>query len=225
MKTDFASIFEAACVAGALALVGCSSSSSTSTPASAGCAAKAGCPAADAGCPSKEAGCPSAEAGCPAADAGCAAAGCAAPTPGTAQAAPTGTQADIDTWLAGGDYKSWTCESAVRDGKSPSPHGKQRVCSNTLSSTAGPGEYPIGATNVKELYDTAGANIIGYAIEQKMEKGTGAAWYWYERNASGLVANGYGSAGAPKTICVGCHSSAGPSTFGHDFVFTQVQDQ
>ncbi len=205
MKTDFSSIFEAACVLGTIALVGCSSSS-TSGPG-----ATAGCPAADAGCPAKEAGCP--------------AAGCAAPTAGDAQTAPTGTQATIDAWLAKGDYKSWTCETGVRDGKSPSPHGKQRVCSNTKLSGAGAGEFPTGASNVKELYDAAGTAIIGYAIEQKMKAGGGDAWYWYERNASGLVANGYGASGPPKDICVGCHSLAGPNHFGHDFVFTQITDQ
>ena len=206
MKTDFGTIFETACVVGVIALVGCSSSTTNSSGSG------AGCPAADAGCPAKEAGCPAAEAGCPAAS-----------TPGSAQEAPTGTQASIDAWIAKGEYKAWKCETAVRDGMSPSPHGKQKVCSNDKASAAGAGEFPVGASNVKELYDAAGTTIIGYAIEQKMSAGGGGSWYWFERNADGLVANGYGTAGPPKDICVGCHSLAGPNHFGHDFVFTQVK--
>ncbi len=210
MNSDFRSILETAALTAAIALAGsvaiaCSSSSS---------AVAAGCPAADGGCPAQEAGCPAAEAGCPAA------------TPGTAQAAPTGAATDIDAWLAKGDYKAWTCEPAPKDpvAGSPSPHTKNRVCSNALSSAHMTGEYPTGAANVKELYDAAGTKIVGYAIEQKMKSGGGDAWYWYEVNG-GVVANGYGASGVPKNLCVGCHTAAGSDAKhpGHDFVYTQVK--
>lgn len=157
---------------------------------------------------------------------------------GTAQLPPTGKFADIDMWLAKGDYKSWHCEAAPHDARSPSPHGKNRICSNDLSSSHTTGEYPVGAANVKELYDEAGAKIIGYAIESHVTTGAkGDSWYWYERNplvgapakdgSAGLVANGLGlTAGTPeRDVCVGCHAGAGSDAAhsGHDLVYTQVK--
>jgi hypothetical protein len=59
----------------------------------------------------------------------------------------------------------------------------------------------------------------------------GANWYWYEDNptlnpAGGVVADGKGDAGNPKTVCVGCHVAAA-SDAAHpgagDFVYTQVK--
>ncbi len=157
---------------------------------------------------------------------------------GTAQLPATGKYADIDAWLAKGDYKSWHCEAAPHDARSPSPHGKNRICSNDASSTHGTGEYPVGAANVKELYDEAGTSIIGYAIETHVSAGaTGASWYWYERNpavkapakdgSEGLVANGLGvNAKTPEVdVCVGCHGGAGSDAahFGHDLVYSQIK--
>lgn len=220
MKT-FRMILESAAVVGALALVGCSSTSSDTgdSGTNAGCPAQsdAGCPAkADAGCPAKDGGCPASEAGCPA--------GCPAATPGDSDTPPTGKDEDISAWLAKGDYKkgNWKCEADAHASRSPSPHAQNRICSNAKLSAHGAGEYPVGAANVKELY--SGAEIIGYAIELKTKAGAGDAWYWYEKTkADGVIANGTGASGTPKNVCVGCHSSAGQATFGHDLVFTQVK--
>lgn len=147
-------------------------------------------------------------------------------TPGNADTPPTGSATDIQAWLASGAYKTggWHCEKAVRAGAPPSPHPKQITCSNALASAAGAGEYPIGAANVKELYDAAGTTVIGHAIELKTKAGGGEAWYWFETmTPDGLVANGPGDKATAKAICVSCHSTAGATTFGHDFVFTQVK--
>lgn len=205
MKT-FRMILESAAVVGALALVGCSSSSSDT-----------GDSGADAGCPAQsDAGCPASEAGCPA--------GCPAATPGDTDTPPTGKAEDIDAWIAKGDYKkgSWKCEADAHASRSPSPHSQNRICSNGKLSGHGAGEYPVGAANVKELY--SGADIIGYAIELKTKAGAGDAWYWYEKTKSdGVIVNGSGGSGTAKSVCVGCHSSAGTATFGHDLVFTQVK--
>jgi hypothetical protein len=216
MKTDLLSVIEAACLAGAVALVGCSSSSSGASSGA------AGCPAVDAGCPGKEAGCPATDAGCPAKEAGCPAA-----TPGNAQTPPTGTDADIVAWLTKGDYKAWTCEPTPHPARLPSVHTvMNRICSNTLVSQHGTGEYPVGSANVKEIYDTAGTTIVGYALYRKMAAGGADSWYLYEKTKNdGIVANGLGTGGAPKTICVGCHNGAGSDAnhSGHDFVYTQVK--
>ncbi len=216
MKIDILSIIESALVIGTLAAVGCSSTSTKPT------GSQAGCPAPDAGSPSAEAGCP---AGCPAADGGCPGkeAGCPSPsTPGDMQTPATGTAANIDAWIAKGDYKAWHCEAAPHTARSPSPHGDNRICSNDLLSAHGTGEYPVGAASVKELYDTANTKIMGYTMARKMSAGGGDTWYWYEVNG-GVVANGLGKAGTSAgSICVGCHSKA-EMHGGHDFVYTQVK--
>lgn len=207
MNTNLLSVIEAACLAGAIALVGCSSSTDSTKAAP-----QAGCPAEDAGCPGKDAGCPGAEG--------------PISTPGDAQTPPTGTDAEVSAWLAKGEYKSWTCEPSPHDARSPSPHGKNRICSNTTLSTHGAGEFPVGAAGVKELYDAAGTKIVGLAMYRKVAAGGGEAWYWFEKtDADGLIANGPGSSGVAKTVCVGCHSGAGSDAMhsGHDQVYTQVK--
>lgn len=208
MKTDLLSVLEAACVAGVIALVGCGSDSSRSPDGqSLGAETGAGGPGVEAGCPGQEAGCP-------------------ASAPADAQTPPIGAESAISAWLAKGDYKAWKCEPAPHDARPPGAHGKNRICSNALLSAHGAGEYPVGAAGVKELYDAAGVNIVGYAMYRKVAMGGGEAWYWFEKIQSGsLVANGLGTSGTPKTVCAGCHEDAGsdPSLSGHDFVYTQVK--
>jgi len=224
MKTDLLSVLEAACVAGAISLVGCGSDMAKSPGEEAGCPGKgAGCPAVDAGCPGKGAGCPAVDAGCPGKDAGCPA---TAGTDADAQTPPTGDETAMSAWLAEGDYNAWACESAPHAARSPSPHGINRICSNDALSTHGKGEYPVGAAGVKELYDAAGKKIVGHAVYLKVTKGKGEAWYWFEKtDANGLIANGLGDSGTPKTVCVGCHAGTGSDAdhAGHDFVYTQVK--
>ena len=225
MKTDLLSILEVALVAGTLAVVGCSSDSTGDDAAkgtdSAAPGADAGCPAAHAGCPAADAGCPAAHAGCPATDAGCPAthAGCPAAA-GDDQTPPTGDAATIDAWIATGAYLKWTCEKEPHDGRSPSPHSKNRICSNAKVSGNGGGAYPVGSAAVKELYDADGKTIVGHAMYRKLEAGVGGdAWYWFEETeANGLIANGTGASGSAKSVCVGCHSGA-----PNDFVYTQVK--
>ncbi len=142
-------------------------------------------------------------------------------TTGDAQTPPTGASA-LEAWLAQGAYKAWHCEPAPHAARSPSPHGMDRVCSNDLLSAHGNGEFPIGASAVKELYD--GAAVNGYAVYRKVGAGGGDAWYWYEKIGDRLNADGTGGSGEPKTVCASCHASAGQDGRpGHDFVFTQVR--
>jgi hypothetical protein len=144
-----------------------------------------------------------------------------------AQTPPTTGRVDIEAWLAKGDYKNWHCEAAVHDARSPSPHGKNRICSNDKVSATASGAYPVDSAGVKELYDSTGTTIVGYAVYRKVADGTGGdSWYWYERvpltsaaphDANGTVADGLGSSGPPQTICVTCHQAA-----SRDFVYTRV---
>jgi hypothetical protein len=145
---------------------------------------------------------------------------------------PTSGRVEIEAWLAKGIYKTWTCQDGVQDPITISPHGKQRICSNKLvTDHATPDEYPVDASSVKELYDAAGTNIVGYAVSRHTKAGTdGGSWYWYERvpldhpampDENGVVADGPGDAGRAKDLCVSCHSATGLDADhpGHDFVY------
>ncbi len=133
-----------------------------------------------------------------------------------AQTPPEG-DANLQTWLAQGFYKNWTCESAPHDARSPSPHGRNRICSNDTLALAQQAPWPVGSAAVKELFDD-NDNQVGVAVYRKTAEGTdGSNWYWYEKtDGDGLVADGHGDTGVPLTVCVDCHSHA------NDFVFTQV---
>jgi hypothetical protein len=135
------------------------------------------------------------------------------PCQGDAQTPATGKIADIDAWLARGDYKQWSCESAPHAARGSSAHDKNRICSNDKLKNSTTGNFPIGAANVKELYD--GDRVAGYAVMVKVTTNSdGASWYYYEKLPSGSVpANG-----PDDGSCTGCHSGA-----PRDYVFTQVK--
>jgi hypothetical protein len=142
---------------------------------------------------------------------------------------PAQGAANVQAWLAKGDYKSWSCESAVHAARPPSPHGFDRVCSNTAisSNASGTGAWPVGAAAVKELYGSlTDTTPGGYAVYLKTADDTtagGAVWYWYEQpvGATSPLADGLGN-----SICVACHSSAGGDAGAfpdsRDLVYTPV---
>lgn len=161
--------------------------------------------------------------------------------PGDAQTPPTTNGADVEAWLATGEYKSWTCETAQHSQLKVSPHGFNRVCSNELAAgfTGDVGdERPLNTASVKELYDDS-AKLVGYAVGVKVKAKSlsGDGWYWYERvpldsaaphDGEGVVADGLGSAGAAKNICVGCHAGAGSDNVhdvmgSSDFIYLQAK--
>lgn len=209
MQKSLQLLLQATAIVASLSLSGCSSDKTTDST-----------PGKDAGCPAEEAGCP---AGCPAKDAGCPAEPPA--NAGTADLPAMGKDADVRAWLAKGDYKTgtWKCEPASHPARSPSPHGVNQICSNATLSAHGAGEFPIGSSGVKELYD--GTKVIGHAVYRKLKAGAGESWYWWEDMNGSVVANGTGDQGTAKSICVGCHSGTGSDAnhSGHDFVYTQVK--
>jgi len=161
---------------------------------------------------------------------------------GPSQTPPMGAAA-VEAWLAAGSYKQWTCEPQSHAARSPSPHGFNRICSNSLVSgnATGAATWPEGAAAVKELLaDSTSTTPVGYAVYLKtnIDSAAGSNWYWYERipvdstafphDAKGLVADGTGGTGPAMTICVGCHAAAGsdaahtPSPGGRDEVYTAV---
>jgi hypothetical protein len=161
--------------------------------------------------------------------------------PGDAQTPPTTSGADVEAWLAKGSYKKWTCEEVEHAQIKVSPHGYNRVCSNDLAAGFSgdvDDERPINTASVKELYDDE-SKLVGYAVgvKVKAKSAGGDGWYWYERvpkdsaaphDADGVVADGLGSAGAAKSICVSCHAGAGTDALhsinlSSDFVYLQAQ--
>ena len=163
------------------------------------------------------------------------------PIADVSQTPPMGRDA-IEAWLADGahTYKTWAAEPTVHAARAPSPHGFNRIFSNDLiaNNVTGSGEWPEGVASVKELYASATATTpFGVSVYLKLapDSAGGANWYWYERFDSndpqddGVVADGIGSDGAAKDICVGCHIGAGsdaqhtPSPGGRDQVYTPVR--
>lgn len=150
---------------------------------------------------------------------------------GDAQTPPTNGADNLEAWLEKGDYKSWACESVEHPQMKVSPHGVNRVCSNDLAAGfegAVTDERPLGTASVKELYDDASA-LVGYAVGVKVGASSdgGANWYWYERIAKSVAADGLGDAEPAKSVCVGCHAGAGSDamhavTGSSDFVYLQA---
>lgn len=136
------------------------------------------------------------------------------------QGPATLTTAGIERWLDGGAYKAWAC-SPIRPSRPPGGTTPMRVCSNHALSTHGAGEYPIGAVDVRELYNASHTRVTGRAVIVKTKAGAGEAWYWYERRDGTLNASAMGDAAQAKP-CVQCHQRANASLFGHDLVFNQV---
>lgn len=137
----------------------------------------------------------------------------------TAQTPPQGRVA-LDGWLSERHYQGWRCEAMTSAARPNSPHGRNRICANNLTSNHGTGEYPVGAAAVKELYGNDD-KLDGIAVSMKVAAGTtGAAWYWYEKVNGAVVVDGI-----DVGLCTGCHSAAGKDSThqGHDFVYLQVR--
>ncbi len=145
-------------------------------------------------------------------------AACAAPSTADdpARVPPVLGQDAIEAWFAAGYYLRWTCEDP-RATAAPSPHGAIRRCTNPIAAAAG--VDAIDAALVVELQDGGGA-ITGRAAQRHTRPElSGEAWYWYLRDATGLVADGWGFEGPPQTDCAACHQRAGQDLPGQDYVF------
>ncbi len=137
---------------------------------------------------------------------------------------PTSSQSEIQAWLDGGAYKQWNCQATTHASDLASGHPtKARICSNDALSAHGSGEYPVGAANVKEIFDAADLRI-GTTVYGKIAKTTATHNGFFYFGAGDLVAFGPGSDATVKATCVDCHGEAGvTTTFGHDFVYVQVK--
>lgn len=138
---------------------------------------------------------------------------------GSAQLPPSSNGKDVEAWLAKGSYEDWSCETSSHPQIKVSPHGKNRICTNDLITGftgSGSDERPKGSAAVKELYNDSD-ELVGYAVSVKLAATSdgGANWYWYERTPDGVVADGKGGSGTPKSICVSCHAGAGSDSDMH----------
>ncbi len=118
------------------------------------------------------------------------------------------------TYLACNGYQGFAAkESSVH--ASNTAHGSRvRVFINTAldqSLSASAAVHPMGAASVKELYESDGTTLRGWAAMVKVEDGNdGSNWYWYE-NAS--TDSNSPIEGKGNRTCTGCHFEGGRDYF------------
>jgi hypothetical protein len=127
--------------------------------------------------------------------------------PADPQVPPQG-QAALEAWLAGGYYKSWTCEAAISNKRLNGAHGRHRICSNRLLIDSLSGPYPVGAASVKEMY-TTDDRPNGYAVGRKVLTGIDEpSWYWYERTGTSPTSSPVADGVGVKICGMECHAMA-----------------
>jgi hypothetical protein len=144
---------------------------------------------------------------------------------------PTTNAADIESWLAGGSYKSWHCEMQASSKTGGTAgihvHGTTRICSNNaLSGFTGTGEFPVGASAVKELWSSSSGQVIGYSVYTHTAAGDGTScseYFYYERAGTGAPYIGLGNG-----TCTSCHGRAGSDAAhlaptAHDCVYMIIR--
>jgi hypothetical protein len=131
---------------------------------------------------------------------------------------PPDSASAMSGWLSAGHYLQWRCEPEPHPSRNGSPHGNNRICSNSKISGNADSAYPVGAATVKELV-AADNSVAGHSVMRKLNaNGDGSAWYFFERFEGRLYAQSAGS-----TACAGCHERAGSGGMpGKDFVFSQI---
>lgn len=129
------------------------------------------------------------------------------------------SEAGITAFVREGRYKAWVGEAAPRD--SVRSHGPQvRVFFNDVlaqSMRAGNATHPKGSITVKELYESDGKTLRGYALDVKVAEGSGKdTWVFYEGFGPDYDDNYYGRA---HSTCHGCHADD-----GRDYVITPLPE-
>ncbi len=153
----------------------------------------------------------------------CLAVSCGAPAggpPGGTGDGGTSTDGGIDVSRNGlvqfalsGQHRAWKAEPAVH--ASSGPHGKVRTFLNDVlndSLKANNATHPNGSIAVKEIYDSAGTTVRGYAVDVK-DPQTGE-WVFFEGFAPGY--DDYYFRGT-SNLCGNCHAG------GRDYVLVGPQ--
>lgn len=141
----------------------------------------------------------------------------AAPSIPVGDRVPTESGA-LFNYLKNGDYKEFQAESMVHAPMNGSPHNMVRTYLNdTLidSFAEGKSEHPVGSATIKELYQSDGATLNGWAVSVKTgASDSGDGWYWYEvlstTDGSSPIVSSNGA-----SLCTGCHAS---DVSGADYV-------
>lgn len=120
----------------------------------------------------------------------------------------------FNAWLSEGVYLDWDCQAEPHAALPPSPHGDNRICQNALvtNALAGSGEFPVGATLVKEVYRDGKLDVI--AVETRIAMGDPkTSWLYYEARDDEELFSGVGI-----DVCTGCHAGA-----PRDYVWSVVE--
>lgn len=145
--------------------------------------------------------------------------------------APTATgvgpiSTDLDelyAYLQSGEYRNFPV-SDKEPHRSAGPHLKfghpvRTFFSEELSDSLAEGRavHPAGSTAIKELFDTDGETLVGWAVSTKTQADSdgGKGWFWVEFTSTTdatQIANG--AAGNGITLCSSCH------TTGSDYVLS-----
>lgn len=141
-----------------------------------------------------------------------------APVPADAPISPDQLPPEDDAllpaWLDARSWESWDCQVEPHPAVGPSPHGMNRICQNVLVEGAlgGSGDWPVGATLVKENFDDSGT-LAAVFLETRRRAGPGRdAWYYLRRDALG------GADVVNAGFCFDCHAGA-----PRDFVWSTVE--
>jgi hypothetical protein len=121
----------------------------------------------------------------------------------------------IVTFVKERRYQGWFAEPAVHE--SSGPHGQVRVFFNDTaveSLRANNATHPVGSILVKELYAPDGKQLVGHALDVKVEAGAGKdTWLFFEGALPGYKNNFYGRG---HEACHGCHEP------GKDYVTIEL---
>jgi len=119
----------------------------------------------------------------------------------------------LDEWLAARSWEDWDCEIDSHPATGISPHGTNRICQNVIvtRNLDGTGDFPVGATLVKESFD-GGGNSFALFVETRLDAGSGpSSWYFLRREtASGAIVDN-------EAFCADCHARS-----RRDFVWSTV---
>jgi hypothetical protein len=118
---------------------------------------------------------------------------------------PPSDEEGIGDWIDTGLYLDWSCEPDPGPATGVSPHGTRRICHSPLveGDRDGTGQWPVGATLVKEQYDGAGA-LGAISLETRVNGQAGDPGWLYWRRAGDTVSN----YGVGEPFCTGCHAGA-----------------
>lgn len=102
------------------------------------------------------------------------------------QTPPDQRRTDIEQWLKDASYKTWACEPAIDEARSPSPHGFPPDLLQRRDRRRSRGHHGVveGAAAMKEISASLTATTpAGCAVSLKTDADSagGSNWSWYAR--------------------------------------------